>query len=174
MVGNGREGQICISFPVGGPLSSLRPEAASLNRLLGQVPSDAPLLVFTDCLILLLILAKWGQEEFWPDPEEIKHFDIIEPCLQLLRGRQAFTRLVKVKSHSGLLMNERADALAELGRASDMAPSWQGPRKYDPLGLSARPSIRETYAPFPDRNVADKVLVKRAVEASEREARNVK
>ena len=67
-------------------------------------------------------------------------------------------------------MNERADALAELGRASDMAPSWQGPRKYDPLGLSARPSIRETYAPFPDRNVADKILVKRAVEASEREA----
>ena len=170
VVGNGREGQICISFPVGGPLSSLRPEAASLHRLLGQVPSDAPLLVFTDCLILLSILAKWGQEDFWPDPEEIKHFDIIEPCLQLLRGRQAVTRLVKVKSHSGLLMNERADALAELGRASDMTPSWQGPRKYDPLGLSARPSIRETYAPFPDRNVADKVLVKRAVEASEREA----
>ena len=126
--------------------------------------------MFTDCLILLSILAKWGQEDFWPDPEEIKHFDIIEPCLQLLRGRQAVTRLVKVKSHSGLLMNERADALAELGRASDMTPSWQGPRKYDPLGLSARPSIRETYAPFPDRNVADKVLVKRAVEASEREA----
>ena len=87
--------------------------------------------MFTDCLILLLILAKWGQEDFWPDPDEIKHFDIIEPCLQLLRGRQAVTRLVKVKSHSGLLMNERADALAELGRASDMAPSWQGPRKYD-------------------------------------------
>ena len=131
---NEREGQICISFPVGGPLSSLRTEAASLHRLLGQVPNDAPLLVFTDCLILLSILAKWGQEDFWPDPDEIKHFDIIEPCLQLLSGWQAVTCLVKVKNNSGLLMNERADALAELGRASDVALSWQGPRNMTPLG----------------------------------------
>ena len=66
--GNGREGQMRISFPVRGPLSSLRPKAASLHRLLRQVPSDGPVLKFTDCLILIWILAKWGQEDFWPDP----------------------------------------------------------------------------------------------------------
>ena len=61
---SGREAQMFISFAVDGPLSSLRPEAASMHRILGQVPSDTPLLVFTDCLILLLIIAKWEQEDF--------------------------------------------------------------------------------------------------------------
>jgi hypothetical protein len=53
--------------------------------------------MFTDRLILLLILAKWGQEDFWPDPEEIKHSNIIDPCIQLLYCRQAAIRLTKVK-----------------------------------------------------------------------------
>jgi hypothetical protein len=67
-------------------------------------------------------------------------------------------------------MNECADALDELGCASNMPPSWQGLLKFAALRLSARPSIREIYAPFPDHNVADKVLGNLEVEASEQEA----
>jgi hypothetical protein len=101
-----------LSFPVGGPLSSLRPEAAAVHEVVSIVPDDSPLLIFIDCLVLLVILARWGQEDFWPDPEDIKHFDIIVPCIQLLRKRTAVTKFVKVKSHSGILLNERADDLA--------------------------------------------------------------
>ena len=97
---------IDLSFPVGGPLSSLRPEAAAVHELVSTVPDGSPLLIFIDCLVLLVVLSRWGQENFWPEPEDIKHFDIIEVCIQLLRNRTAITKFVKVKSHSGILLNE--------------------------------------------------------------------
>ena len=112
VVGTSRLPDVSLSFAVGGPLSSLRSEAAALNGLLECIEPDRPPIVFTDCLALLTILFRWGQVDFWPDPEDVKHFDIIEPCIQRLWGRAGETRLVKVKSHSGLLMNDR-----EIGRA---------------------------------------------------------
>ena len=118
-----------FSFPVGGPLSSLRAEAAVLHGLLGNAPDDQPFLIFTDCLSLMDNLSKWGRLDFWPDQDDLRHFDILESCIRRLRCRQAETRIVKVKSHSGLLMNDRADALAEDGRHSDDPPCWPGPRK---------------------------------------------
>ena len=164
--GIGRIPEIGFSFAVGGPLASLRAEAAALLSLLEAVEPDRPLLIFSDCLVLLGILSRWGQVDFWPDPEDVKHFDIIEQSIQRLRSRVGHTRLIKVKSHSGLLMNDRADALAEQGRSSEGEPRWQAPRKLDPLGLSARTDIREAHAPFPDHNVADKILIRRAVEGA--------
>jgi len=95
---------------------------------------------------------------------------IIESCLLRLRRRRAVTKLVKVKSHSGLLMNERADALADLGGASEDEPHWPGERKEDPLRLSPRHSVSSAYAPFPDHLVCDKQLVRRASEGVERDA----
>jgi len=164
VIGIGRDPCISISFAVGGPLSSLRAEAAGLDALLDHAESSRRLLVFTDCLILLTILQRWGQIDFWPTPEDIKHFDVIGSCLQKLRSRVGETKLIKVKSHSGLLMNDRADALAELGRASDEPPLWPAPRKLDPLCLNVRPMARDDYAPFPDCHVADKLLIRRATE----------
>jgi len=135
--------------------------------LLELAPGDKPLLVFTDCLVLLTILIRWGHVDFWPDPDDVKHFDIIEPCIQLLRQRVEVTRLVKVKSHSGLLLNERADSLAEMGRGNDEDQRWPGPRKLDPLILRVRGHVRQALESFPDDNVPDKQLIRKAVESLE-------
>ena len=31
------------------------------------------IMIFTDCLVLLLILSQWGNSEFWPDPCDVVH-----------------------------------------------------------------------------------------------------
>ncbi len=63
-----------------------------------------------------------GSSRLWPDPEDVKNFDVLGSCLQKLRKRTGCTRLVKVKRHSGLLMNDGADALAEQGRVCEEPP----------------------------------------------------
>ena len=80
-----------------------------------------------DSLVLLDILQKWGKASFNPRPNDILHFDVIFPLLNVLRQWQYPVRLVKVKSHTGCLMNERADEQAELGSALP-------PRSMDPSG----------------------------------------
>jgi ribonuclease HI len=167
VVGTGQQPEDSLSFPVGGPLASLRGEAAGLDCLLDRVEPGKSLLVFTDCLVLLTILLRWGRVDFWPDPDDVRHFDIISSCLNKLRRRTGPTRLVKVKSHSGLLMNDRADALAEQGRLSEEPPRWPGARKLEPLRLVVRQSVRELHPTLPDDNVPDKRLIRRAVEQVE-------
>jgi hypothetical protein len=67
-----------------------------------------------DCLILLMIRLRRGWVDFRPDPEDAKHFDVIvNSCLRKLQDRSGCTRLFNVKSHSGLLINDRADMLAD-------------------------------------------------------------
>ena len=44
--------------------------------------------------------------------------DIILPILHLLAARTAVTTLVKVKSHSGVPLNEAADVMADQGQTS--------------------------------------------------------
>ena len=82
VVGLGPQPVQSSSFPVGGPLASLRAEAAGLDRLLDLVAQDQPLLIFTDCLSMLMILLRWRRLDFWPDPEDIKHFDVLGSCLR--------------------------------------------------------------------------------------------
>ena len=59
-----------------------------MHELVSIVPDGSPLLIFIDCLVLLVVLSRWGQEDFWPDPDVIKHIDIIEPCIQLPNALQ--------------------------------------------------------------------------------------
>ena len=172
-VGLGKAPDKSIWFAVGGPLSPLRAEAAALDGLLQETPDNTPLLVLIDCLVLLWILARWGSLDFWPDPEDIPHLDIIGSCLQRLRLRTAATRLVKIKGHSGLLLNVRADALADLGRSSEEV-RWPGPRKLSYLQLRARESLRHADASFPADSVADKKLIVRAVENTDFAAAKLK
>jgi ribonuclease HI len=50
---------------------------------------------------------------------EIVHFAVIYPLLQDLRKWLGKVTLVKVKSHTGCLLNECADELAEHGRQAE-------------------------------------------------------
>jgi ribonuclease HI len=133
-----------FSAPVGGPVSSLRAEAASLLHFLRRVrerfPDQCDLLIFIDCLVLLDILI--SRSEFQPQPSDIVHFDILLPLLRELRLWPGSVLLMKIKSHAGCLLNERADALAERGVTSEDGQICPGPSKFGTIWLRIRESWR--------------------------------
>jgi hypothetical protein len=135
-----------FSAPVGGPLASIRPEAASLLQILLNVAANydsrTPLLIFVDCLVLLDILNKWGRQDFHPNPKDVVHFDIITPLLTELRQWPGQITLVKIKSHSGCLMNELADELADKGKTADQPELCPGPQKYGSFWLRIKQTVR--------------------------------
>ena len=137
-----------LSVRVGGPLATTRAEAASLLQLVRDVGKTSGrhihLLVFVDCLVVLDILRKWGKHDYHPRPREVVHFDVIFLLLNELRLWSGTITLVKVKSHSGCLMNERADELAEQGRREEDPVLCPGPQKYGSFWLRVRPSTRES------------------------------
>ena len=103
---------------VGGTPSSLRAEAAALHLLLSHAPPDQRLTVLIDSLGLLQTLQRWGRLDFSPHPEVQKHFDVILPILHLLSRRTEPTTFVKVKSHSGIPLNDKADEMADQGSSN--------------------------------------------------------
>jgi ribonuclease HI len=136
-----------FSAPVGGPVSSMRAEAASLlqylRRVRAQFPDQHALLIFIDCLVLLDILMKWGKSEFQPQPRDIVHFDVLVPLLTELRLWPGTVLLMKIKSHAGCLLNERADELADIGVKSEVEPISPGPSKHGSVWLRIRESWRQ-------------------------------
>jgi ribonuclease HI len=139
-----------FSAPVGGPLASIRAEAASLLKLLRDVAVSpgrhTPILIFVDCLCLLNILSKWGRHDFHPNPKEVVHFDVIFPLLAELRQWTGQITLMKIKSHAGCVMNERADEQAEEGRTADHEELCPGPQKYGSFSLRIQDSVRKQAA----------------------------
>jgi hypothetical protein len=123
-----------LAAPVGGPLASIRAEAASLLKLLRDVAANpgchTPILIFVDCQCLSSILSKWGRHDFHPNPKEVVQFDVIFPLLAELRQWTVPITLMKIKSHAGCLMNEGADEQAEEGRTADHEELCLGPQKY--------------------------------------------
>ena len=130
---------------VGGPLASARAEAASLLQLLKDVRlryiRQVHLLIFVDCPVILDILRKWGRSDYHPGPKEIIHFTVLRPLLEELRQWRGTVTLVKVKSHTGCLLNELADEQAELGRANEGSEISPGPQKYGSFWLRVRPTV---------------------------------
>ncbi len=93
----------------------LRAEAAGLLQLFCRLREThpAPLLVFVDSLVLLNILQHWGKANFNPYPNFVVHFDVILSLIEDLCQWPYPVRMMKVKSHTGCLLNERADPGAE-------------------------------------------------------------
>ena len=176
VTGTEREPESSFSACVGGPLSTLRAEAASLLQLLIDLRgrSSTPLLVFVDCLVLLDILQRWGQASFHPHPTDVVHFDIIFSLLDELRRWLGPLRLMKVKSHTGCLLNERADECAERGCSTELPEICPGPRKYGSVWLGVRPHVRASLAQqgktLPRDSAPNHALLKRTVRANTRRA----
>ena len=93
-------------------------------------------MIFIDCLALLMILSKWGQSDFLPDPGDVVHLGVIFPlikCLNdqpLIKGWSQRVTLIKVISHAGCSLNETADERAAKGRLSEAVPIYPGQNKY--------------------------------------------
>ncbi len=147
VVGDAEAPLMTLSVRMGGPLASVRAEATSLLQLLrdvaGQYGRNIRLLIFIECLVLLDILRKWGTYNFFPRPLEVVHFDVIYPLQVLLELRQWLGDLVlmKIKSHTGCLLNERADEYAELGRSAEGPELCSGSIAL--YGCGSKPIVRE-------------------------------
>ena len=74
--------------PVEGPMVSLHIDTIGLSSILQNVEEHynryVQLMIFIDCLALLMILSKWGQSDFWPDPGDMVHFDVVFPLINKL------------------------------------------------------------------------------------------
>jgi hypothetical protein len=127
----------------------------------------APLLVFVDCFVLLNILQQWGN--FNPEQKDIVHFDVILPLLVALRQWPLPVRLVEKKSHTGCLLNERADEHEDA--AQEVCPS---PQKFGSLALRTRQHVRELAQEckkaLPRDSAPNHSIPKRAVGANTRRA----
>jgi len=148
VVGLDRTPLLELAAQVGGPLAALRAESAGLLYLIRRVRDQfgeaepVRLLVLVDCLVLLDILQKWGASEFYPDPRDIIHFDVIIQLLVEMRRWNGIIVLKKIKGHAGCMLNELADERADRGYAAEGPPLCQGPQKYGSLWLRIRPSLQ--------------------------------
>ena len=88
-------------------------------------------------------MRKWGRSDYHPGPKEIIHFTVLRPLLEELRQWCGTVTLVKVKSHTGCLLNELADEHAELGRANEGSEICPGPQKYGSFWLRVSQQVRE-------------------------------
>ncbi len=148
VLGSDRTPETVLAVRVGGPLSSLRAKAVALYQLLMTLLSSrlammAPLLVFVDNLILLHILDHCGRLNYHPGPTVVIHFDVIMQLLGVLRQRQLPIRLVKVKSHSGCLLNDRSDEQADRGYTVETPEAFPATPKFTSLTLRVHNPVRE-------------------------------
>mmetsp|Transcript_35403 Transcript_35403/g.72869 ORF Transcript_35403/g.72869 Transcript_35403/m.72869 type:complete len:570 (+) Transcript_35403:200-1909(+) len=108
--GEGSPGE--ASCKVAGPHSSFRAECAAMHMAVQNPDRSTTLTVFTDSMNVIHALMAWNTEEFTRDMRWQKHADILKLILEVINRRKAPTRIVKVKSHRGVAINEWADRLA--------------------------------------------------------------
>ena len=69
-----------FSAPVGDPVASLRSEVAGLfilQKAEERYNGHLQFMIFTDCMLLLLILSIFGHSAFWPYPVDVVHLVVI-------------------------------------------------------------------------------------------------
>lgn len=107
-------------YHVDGEPASLRAEAAAMYKVLVAARGSTRLLVvLCDSLGLLQLLKGFRKRDYVYHPDVTAHFNLIELILQELNKRKAGTILVKVKSHVGVELNEKADELAKAGLTAE-------------------------------------------------------
>ena len=93
-------------------VSTLVAEGAAACVLLAMVPKTAPLVIFTDSANIMFAMQHCSRREAWRDFSGHADAELLEELARLQAGRTALTVWVKIKSHTSVELNERADALA--------------------------------------------------------------
>eukprot|EP00961_Rhodomonas_salina_P193865 2617374-Rhodomonas_salina.1 len=102
----------------------------------------------TDSMNVISALQAWGYEECYQDMVCQNNTDIIQSLLDAINERTAELVVIKVKSHSGVALNEEADVAAGdaansdspdvdtvfevQALASDFTFSWPSPKTDEP------------------------------------------
>ena len=119
----GHEPQVVYGKVAGAELtSSFRAEAAAMSFAIAAAPLHIPLVVYTDSMNVLHALQAWNRRIFFRDLRRQRNSDIFEKMLTDISLRTAPLRVVKVKSHRGVTMNEEADHWAGVAAS---APSTE-------------------------------------------------
>lgn len=107
------------------PVTNNRAELAATVWLLEHAPPNVELEIRTDSEYVVTGFASKHAE--WEDHGwlDVPNSDLWKGALYLLRSRTAETRVAKVKAHSGIKGNEKADELAKAG--ADLPPIDQTP-----------------------------------------------
>ena len=98
-------------FQVAGEPASLRAEAAAMWRALvaAREMPEKELVLLCDSLGLLQLLKGFRRKDYQYHEDNTIHFDVVRLILDELNLRKAKVVLVKVKSHVGIELNERAE-----------------------------------------------------------------
>jgi len=102
--------------------SSFSAEAAAMSFAIAKAPKHIPLILFTDSMNVVHALQAWSRKIFCQDIRRQLNADIFQQILSDIIARSAPLRIVKVKSHRGVALNDEADMWA--GHAA-AAPSTE-------------------------------------------------
>jgi ribonuclease HI len=97
---------------VHGHVSTLVAEGAAAATLLAMVPKDKPLVIFTDSANIMYAMQHCSRKERWRDFATHPDVELLTELALQQAGRTALTIWVKIKSHTSVELNERADRLA--------------------------------------------------------------
>ena len=114
------DGDLRLSFRVGGQFSSTRSELVAIALALRTMEQVQPLFILVDSAAALQRLAWCRSREFCPSPRKIKDVDVMHYIMTLIRMRQnagRATTFVKVHGHSGDPLHSVADHMAIMGTA---------------------------------------------------------
>ena len=126
------DGDLHLSFRVGGQFSSTRSELVAIVLALRTMEQVQSLFILVDSAAALQRLAWCRSREFCPSPRKMKDVDVMHDIMTIIRMRQdagRSTTFVKVHGHSGDPLHSVADHMARQGAEIDYeAAEYAAPR----------------------------------------------
>ena len=89
-----------------------------MHMAVDNAPRDRPLTILTDSMNVIYALAAYNTCEFARDIRCQLNADILCDILLAINMQEALMTIMKVKSHSGVYLNDQADELAGAARTA--------------------------------------------------------
>ncbi len=106
---------------VSGHVTTFVAEGAAASHLFGVVRPDVPLTVMTDSANIMFAMQQCTRREKWRDFDYHPDKELMNELALKQAARTAPTCWVKIKSHTSVMLNKRADRLATAAPDSDEA-----------------------------------------------------